>query len=222
MATIEHVDIPDRYQHEPKGVAAATAGHHYRSNGAGSGSFAAPNGDLPTNWELISSNIPTAASVLSYTWDESLYNGIRVVFNGLRTDTDADTLSFRLGHTGGTDMADAAGNYRVETNDMSTTLWVYDITTSSWELNNADLGNVSTETASGRIIILGNQDPNLGCLIEADCLYQDTAGVHKYRFAQGLVAEADVWSGNPDVFQMRLASGAFVATGNINLYGLLP
>ena len=39
MANISHSTLTDPYLHEPKGVAAATTGKQYRSNGAGSGAW---------------------------------------------------------------------------------------------------------------------------------------------------------------------------------------
>lgn len=39
MANISHSTLTDPYLHEPKGVAAATTGKHYRSDGAGSGAW---------------------------------------------------------------------------------------------------------------------------------------------------------------------------------------
>lgn len=223
MATIEHEDIKNRYHHEPKGIAAAVANDVFKADGAGSGSWGTA-GDLPTAWQLISNNIPSASAVLTYSWDESLYSSIRVVFDEIRTDTDADTLTFRVGHTGGTVLAETAGNYQMHTNDMASPgLWVYSAATTVWELTNNDLGNVSTETASGRVILSGNLDTNLGVYVDADCLYQDTAGTHKYRWGKGIIGEfggSVDWAGNPDTFQLRLASGAFITQGTVKLFGL--
>lgn len=44
MANISHSTLTDPYLHEPKGVAAATTGKQYRSNGAGSGAWEKING----------------------------------------------------------------------------------------------------------------------------------------------------------------------------------
>lgn len=170
-------------------------------------------------WTLIDeTDISGSPANHEITWDESLYNEIKVKISGVQPATDGVSFYVIVGHTNGGTMINS-------TNDYDGTERLYETAGSPSALADSDqvrllasCSNAANETINGDLLITAFDGSDLGCIIRAELLYINSASNQR---AHEVRAFTDDGIGAAiDTYRLYWASGNFANTGTIRTWGL--
>lgn len=194
----------------------ATSGHVLTADGSGSATYqAASAGGV---WaELDDTTVSGSPANYEFTWDESLYSDIRIVYTGIQPASDTVSLYLIVGHTDGGTMFNSASDYDGNERERVSTTWSALSDTDQVRIA-PNYSNASNETASGTIEITGSGDPNTGCNIDSKTHYLDAASNQRSYKVEAFLDDGNV--GAIDTARLFFASGNLANVGTIKLYGL--
>jgi hypothetical protein len=162
---------------------------------------------------LLETNVISGSpSTIELTWNESVYSSIRVELDNVRSDTNADELRLRVGHTNGTILATG---YNGIDREMDATTWDPLAASTYFEIAQS-VKNTTTFAIDGVVRITSGRGVRTGCLVRAEMFYEDTLNAPRGHETQGLVSQSDII----DTVQFLWNSGDFDNQGDIKIYGL--
>lgn len=163
-------------------------------------------------WELLETWTPTAVNSKDFTWDESVYSDIKIVFQDLRTSTANEYLQFRLGYGDGASIITTAASYKFTEGFVSQT-------NQSFFREKGNQGSAATDGISGSINIISTGSTNSSPLYEMDytdvkSLTPNAGKVHGY------IDTSSAENNAIDTLRMFWSSGNFALVGDVYVYGL--
>lgn len=184
------------------------------SNAGGGGT---PTNPVSGQWTLLDeTDLAGDLAVYQFTWDETLYNEIKVKFSGIQPATDAVSLYCRVGSADGATIYNSTNDYAGSEKLFESASWSALVDTTFVRLG-ASFGSDPGEVGSGNVIIDAFDDSLLGCTIKGELLY-----INSVANQRALQVQAFLDGGNAliDTIQLYWASGNFENTGTIRVYGL--
>ena len=184
--------------------------------GGGAGS---PTDPVSGQWTLLdNTDISGSPANYTYTWDESLFNEIKVKFSGLQPATDAVSLLCRLGSGDGGTIYSGVSDYDGAEKLYGDTAWLDTYYPASEMRIATSFGDQPGETGSGDILITAFDDADVGALLRADLLYVNSVVNQRGNEVRVALDNQNVVI---DTVQLLWSSSAlFANTGNIRVYGL--
>lgn len=167
-------------------------------------------------WALLDSYTVTGSPAnYEYTWDETQYNSIRVIYDGIQPATDATSLYCIVGSGDGSTMYNSASDYDGSEKLYEDAAWSALVDTDQVRLG-ASFSNAANEVGSGDIEITAGGNADLGCLIDIRLLYINSASNQRANEVKAFLEQ----SAAIDTIRLFWASGNFANVGTIKVYGL--
>lgn len=168
-------------------------------------------------WTLLSDYTVTGdPSQFEYSWDETEYNSIRVIFDGIQPATDTLSLFCIVGSADGATMYNSTNDYDGSEKLYESATWSALADTDKVRLG-ASFSNTADEVGSGDIEITASENASLGCLIDARLLYINSASNQR---GNKVSAFLDGANAAIDTIRLFWTSGNFANVGTIKVYGL--
>lgn len=190
-----------------------TAGLYIQVNGTTVGPLTAGGGGA---WELISDTPVTAVANIDLIWDETAYDEIKFVLEGITTGTDNVDIEAQFGHTNGGTIITATNYTTVYNAALST--WTSFGSADHWLLTGAgNLGNAAGEEFNAVMTVNNFAGSNAALTVEGRSNYVNTVGaILDTKFFGSYRAAGHA----ADTIRFQPSTGNFAATGNIRMYGL--
>lgn len=164
-------------------------------------------------WEALTT-VTLSGATFEYTWDESLYAGIRIVFDGVQPSVDAESLYCIVGSANGATMYNSANDYDGSEKLYESATWSALSETDQVRLA-PSWSTATDEVGSGEVELLALENTALGCLIKIDLLYINSSSNQRANQVQAFLEQ----SAAIDTVRLFWTSGNFAA-GTVIVYGL--
>ena len=179
-------------------------------------------------WTLIEAWTPTAVNSKDFTWDETIYDDVRIVLGGIGPASDNVTFMFRLGYNNGATFYAGAADYGHSVVSMSdATRNAQGVTateaTLTYEATTGaalGVGNGTTEGISGHINLTGGGSVTSSVAYDTNAMFCDSAGRSRSTHLQGALMDGGGRANAMDSIRLLWASGNFKTSGTVYVYGL--
>jgi hypothetical protein len=195
----------------------AGAVNYLREDGDGTSSWQ-PIAASGGQWVLLQTTTPIATDEdLDFTWDETAYDEIKIVLEGINTDNDGDSLRLQLGSADGATIY--AANYDNIIRDWSLLAVPGTYTGTNFLQIAFPVSVTANETVSGTISITGFASADTGAMVHSKLNWISSA------LSAQVIRELRGWIDDTvaiDTVRLSFngAGAAFNAVGSIRYYGL--